>query len=70
VLRVEGPPCSISQAGYISTTHWSLLDSTLGTTVHFNRSNGTAYTRPLSVCYKYTVKKYLKKELYIFSLAS
>ncbi len=34
------------QAGYISVTHWSL--STLGTTVHFNGSNGTAYTRPLS----------------------
>ncbi len=41
----------MGQAGYISTTNWSLLHSTLDTTVHFNRLNGIAYTRPLSVSY-------------------
>ncbi len=35
----------MGQVGYISTTHWFLLHSTLNTTVHFNGSDGTAYTR-------------------------
>jgi hypothetical protein len=53
VLRVEGARSLLhmGQAGYISTTHWSLLHSTLSTTVHFNETNGTTYIRPLSVCY-------------------
>jgi hypothetical protein len=36
----------MGQAGYISTTHWSLLHSTLSIIVHFNGSNGITYTRP------------------------
>jgi hypothetical protein len=39
----------LGHTGYISTTHQSLLRSTLSTTVHFNGSNGTAYTRPSMV---------------------
>jgi hypothetical protein len=46
-LRAEGPnPCS---SGYISTTHQSLLHCTLNLAIHFNGSNGTAYTRPAIV---------------------
>jgi hypothetical protein len=40
---VKGPkPCS---SGYISTTHQSFLYCTLSPAIHFNGSNGTAYTR-------------------------
>jgi hypothetical protein len=39
----------MGQAGYISVTHWFLLHSTLNTTVHFNGSDGTTYTRLFSV---------------------
>ncbi len=55
MLRVEGARSLLhmGQAGYISTTHQSLLHSTLSITVHFNGSNGTAYIRPLSVRYSY-----------------
>ncbi len=55
MLRVEGARSQLhmGQAGYISTTHWSLLHSTLSIAIHFNGSNGTAYIRPPSVCYKY-----------------
>jgi hypothetical protein len=39
----EGPnPCS---SGHISTTHQSLLHCTLSLAIHFNGSNGIAYTR-------------------------
>ncbi len=39
----EGPtPCS---SGYISATHQSLLHCTLSLAIHFNGSNGIAYTR-------------------------
>ncbi len=50
-----------SGGGQIPAPYWpnrihlhntsSLLHSTLSITVHFNGSNGTAYIRPLSVCY-------------------
>jgi hypothetical protein len=51
VLRVEGAKSllPLSNIGYISTTHQSLLHSTLSPTVHFNGSDGTAYTRPSMV---------------------
>jgi hypothetical protein len=39
----------LGHPGYISTTHQSFLHSTLSPTVHFNGSNGTAYTRPSMV---------------------
>jgi hypothetical protein len=45
--QVKGPnPCS---SGYISTTHQSFLCCTLSPAIHFNGSNGTAYTRPSKV---------------------
>ncbi len=45
--QVKGPnPCS---SGYISTTHQSFLCCTLTPAIHFNGSNGTAYTRPSKV---------------------
>jgi hypothetical protein len=44
---VKGPnPCA---SGYISTTHQSFLYCTLSPAIHFNGSNGTAYTRPSKV---------------------
>ncbi len=42
----EPNPCS---SGYISTTHQSFLCCTLSPAIHFNGSNGTAYTRPSKV---------------------
>jgi hypothetical protein len=57
-LRVEGGARSLlllSQTGYISTTHQSLLHSTLSIAVHFNGSNGTAYTRPSMVHNNYSI---------------
>jgi hypothetical protein len=47
VLRVKGAKSLLllGHPGYISTTHQSLLHSTLSPTIHFNGSNGTAYTR-------------------------
>jgi hypothetical protein len=51
VLRVKGGKSLLllGHPGYISTIHQSLLHSTLSPTVHFNGSNGTAYTRPSMV---------------------
>jgi hypothetical protein len=51
----------MGQTGYISTTHQSLLHSTLNITVHFNGSNGAAYIRPLSVRYSNIYVKVEKK---------
>ncbi len=46
---MKGPePCS-SGYEYISTTHQSFLYCTLSPAIHFNGSNGTAYTRPSKV---------------------
>jgi hypothetical protein len=66
VLRVEGARSLLhmGQAGYISTTHQSLLHSTLSITVHFNGSNGTAYIRPLSVRYSYDLPLWLPPPLF------
>ncbi len=73
VLRVEGARSLLlmGQAGCISTMHWSILHSTLDTTVHFNGSNGTAYTRPLSVCYNcqfVIIDWFYSKLLFVVSL--
>ncbi len=57
MLRVERARSLLhmGQTGYISTTHQSLLHSTLSITVHFNGLNGTAYIRPLTVQYTYAL---------------
>ncbi len=47
-----GPPPVIREGGqdlpgpHVSTPHWFFLHIILNTTVHFNRLNGTAYTKP------------------------
>ncbi len=55
LLRATSTKSSVGmgQTGYVCTTHWFLLHSTLNTTVHFNGTDGTAYTRLFFVWHSY-----------------